>query len=219
MMRKNFVLLVGAVALIGSATYARAGAYGEAERAEEAPASAPPAKMVMEEQEIDYARLGPYLGVGGNYAIQLFDKAGPGNVSNTGGVHVRAGYRFHPNIAVEVLYEWMSEFDNDSHTPVGPKNTDHFDAWSVSGNLKGYFLTGRWQPYAVIGVGYLDVNGHGVPHSADTSGGADMRFGLGMDGYITEHIAIGPEVAYVLPFGSVENFDMVTVALGLRYRF
>src|SRR5207253_10975260 len=101
----------------------------------------------------------------------------------------------------------------DRHT------TDHYDGWGISGNVKGFFLTGRWQPYAVIGVGYLDIRGHHVPRTSQPGDDVDMRFGIGMDGYITEHIAIGPEVAYVLPFGDVENFDMVTVALGLRYRF
>jgi len=233
-MRKNLVMLIGATALIGSATIARAGAYGEPARPEESPAPAPPVAMQQQEEEVDYARTGPYLGVGGNYAIQQFDNQGPsgtngaeGNVSNTGGFHVRAGYRVHPYVAVEALYEYFANFDNDAqHQTYGLNTTDNFSGWSVTANAKGFFLTGRWQPYAVVGLGYMDMNGHNVrtlaapaTNSADPGQGFAMRFGLGMDAYATEHLALGPEVAYVLPFGGADGFDMVTVALGLRYRF
>ena len=215
-MRKNLVMLIGAIALIGSATSARAGAYGEPERAEEAPAPAPAVAMQAEE-EVDYARVGPYVGIGGNYAIENFDATGVGNDGNSPGFHVRAGYRVHPNVAIEGLYEYMSEFDEDSFP--ASRTTNNYSAWAVTLNAKGYLLTGRWQPYLLYGLGYIDVNGHNVQNNTGTGEGLDMRFGAGMDACLTENIAIGPEVAYVLPFGDAANFDMITVALGLRYKF
>src|SRR6185369_12836895 len=108
-MRKEMMALVCAFGLLGTANAAMAGAYGDVPQAEETPA-APPARHEVEAvEEVDYARVGPYLGIGGVYAIELFDDSGA-RVDNTGGFHVRGGYRFHPNFAVEALYEWYSEF-------------------------------------------------------------------------------------------------------------
>src|SRR6185369_2036317 len=219
-MRRNLVLLVGAVALIGSATRARAGAYGETEQVEESPRAASAAAMHYEEEN-DYARVGPYLGVGGNYAIQNFDNHGPGNVGNSSGFHVRAGYRVHPNVAIEALYDHFLKFDNDGQARRlgNTHTTDHYDGWQATLNVKGYILTGRWQPYVLAGVGYIDINGHNVVDRSGPGNDLVTRFGLGMDACITEHIAMGPEVAYVLPFGDANNMDLITVALGLRYKF
>jgi len=216
-MRKNFVMVIGAMALIASATSARAGAYGDREQAEEAPAPAPAVAAMQEVEEVDYARPGFYIGLGGNYAIEQFDATGIGNDGNSTGLHARAGYRIVPNFAIEALYEWMSEFDEDSFPGIKTKN--HYSAWAITLNAKGYLLTGRWQPYLVYGLGYIDVNGHNVQNNTGTGEGLDMRFGIGMDANINENIAIGPEVAYVLPFQEAANFDMVTVALGIRFKF
>lgn len=205
-MRKEFVLLVGAVALFGSATGALAGAYGEGQQVEEAPAAPPPVAMEVE-QETDYAATGCYIGAGGNYAIELFER--DNQTDNSSGFFVRTGYRLHPNVAVELRYDNFLEFD---------LNHGSLDGWQLTANAKGYMLTGRWQPFAVIGVGYIDMD---QAHNDAVEGGdsAVMRFGLGMDAYITEHVSMGPEVAYVLPFGDASDFDMVTVGLGLNYRF
>ncbi len=218
-MRKEVTALVCALGLVGSATAAMAGSYGKAPEAEEMPA-APPARHEVEvAEEVDYARVGPYLGVGGVYAIELFDDQAT-RVDNSSGLHVRGGYRFHPNFAVEGLYEWYNEFDTDR---------GHYDGWSLTANAKAYALTGRFQPYAVIGLGYLKINGSGgnppaapsgPPHFAAAAGdGFEMRFGAGMDACITEHWALGPEVAYVLPFNDAEDLDFVEVSLGVRYKF
>ncbi len=224
-MRKNFVLLIGAVALVGSATHARAGAYGEAERAEEAPASAPAAAMEVED-ETDYAATGPYIGAGGMYAIENFDATGPGNEDNSPGFNVLVGYRITPHFAVEAMYEYFHEFDDDgrataqrlANQPV-THATDHYDGWATTINAKGYLWTGRWQPYGAFGLGYIDINGHNVVRGSGAGQGVDVRLALGMDACVTEHIAIAPEIAYVLPFDGAQNFDIVALTLGLRYKF
>ncbi|HEY2773546.1 MAG TPA: outer membrane beta-barrel protein [Candidatus Binatia bacterium] len=219
-MRKNIAMLIGAAALMGTTTCAFAGAYGEKPLPEEHP-TAPPPIVQQQVEEVDYAKVGPYLGIGGEYAIQQFQEiqgATGIDVSNSGGFHVRAGYRVHPNVAVEALYENFNEFDVD---PNG-----HYDGWALTANAKGYILTGRFQPYVLAGLGYVDINGsagsrnHPAPLLAAPAGNDfEMRFGAGMDGCITEHIAMGPEIAYVLPFGQANNLNMWTVSMGLRYKF
>jgi opacity protein-like surface antigen len=210
-MRKQFVSLVCGIALLGGATGAMAGAYGEEETAEETPAAVQAAPAPEPVPEIDYARLAPYIGLGGLYSVELFNDAGA-RVDNSSGFHVRLGYRFHRNFSAEVLYENMTSYDMDP---------GHFNAWAATFNGKGFLLTGRFQPYGVMGLGFMNVNGSGgSPVTAANAGdGFIMRFGAGMDAYITEHLAMGPEVAYVLPFGHVDHFDMINVSLGIRYVF
>jgi hypothetical protein len=223
-MRKEMITLVCALTLFGSATGALAGAYGEAEQPEEmpAPAPAPASSTVTNEEEDDYSSPAFYIGAGGVYAIELFDSFGGsdfnGNLAgyeagNSNGFNVRAGYRVHRNVAVEALYERYTEFDTD---PFG-----NVKAWSASANAKVYPIGGRWQPYGLVGLGYLGAEAHdNNPLTGSPSdGGFMMRFGVGMDANITENWQIGPEVAYVLPFGDVEDLDMVTISGGVRYNF
>jgi hypothetical protein len=224
-MRKNFGLrvrvaaLVGIAAVMGSAAAAHAGTYGETESVYEAPAPAPAARMEVE-HEADYARPGVYLGGGFNYAFEMFDEIqGAKNidVDNTFGFDVFAGYRLHPNFAAEGLFQYHHEFDMD---PNG-----HYGGWSMTANGKAYILTGRIQPFVLAGLGYIDIDKarrprHVSPPLAAPSGNDFvMRFGGGVDFYINEMVAIGPEAAYVLPFGQANNLDMTTLSLDVRFRF
>ncbi len=213
-MRKELLTTVCALALALGASNASAGAYGEPVDAEETPAAAPaPAPEVVE--SVDYARTGPYVGLGALYAVELFDDA----VANTGvrtdnsfGFHLNGGWRLHPNIALELRYDWLNEFDLDK---------GFIDAWMLSGNVKGYILTGCVQPYALVGMGYLAANGSAGnnPGAAHVGDDFALRFGAGLDAYVTEHIALGPEIAYVLPTGDAQDLDMFTISLGATYRF
>lgn len=217
-MRKELLTSVCALSLLFGASTAFAGAYGEPVQPEEAPAAPPAPAAVVEVEEVDYARVGPYIGIGGNFAIENFNHAN--NVDNSTGFHVKAGYRVHPNVAVEARYENYLNFEQDP-------GQGSYDGWSATANVKGFFLTGRWQPYALFGMGYLDMSypgkhaflGQGGSHNPHPGGGFAMRYGIGMQANITENIAIGPEIAYVLPVGEVANFDMITIALGLQYNF
>jgi opacity protein-like surface antigen len=205
------LLSVGFVLVAGTAF---AGAYGEDVDAVESPAAPPAAAEVVEETAIDYARTGPYLGAGGLYAIELFDdnSVGGARTDNSGGFEVHGGYRFHPNFAGEVRYEWFNEFDLDP---------GHIDGWAISANAKGYLLTGRVQPYGLVGLGLMHGDGSAgnFAGAAHPSNGFMMRFGGGLDVYITEHLAIGPEFAYLLPTGSANDLDLFTIALGHTFRF
>jgi opacity protein-like surface antigen len=212
-MRKVVFSSVCALSLLCGAQGAIAGTYGDSEVNEESPAAPPPARQVeVVEEELEYARTGPYIGAGSVYAIELFD--GGMNVDNSNGFHVRAGYRVHPHVALEARYENYLNFETDP-------GTGHFEGWSITGNVKGFLLTGRWQPYLLFGMGYLDINYPGANRAGDARPGDDfaMRFGVGMDAHLTEHISIGPEVAYVLPVGDAEDLDFLTIGLGLQFNF
>jgi opacity protein-like surface antigen len=216
-MRNELVVTVCVLSLLVGTPRAFAGSYGDKGQVEESPAAAPSTRAIVEEEEPDYARVGPYIGGGGNFALSNFGGLGTpfatDSVDNSTGFHARAGYRVHPNVAIEARYERYLGFETDP----GP---GHLEGYSITANVKGFLLTGRWQPYALFGMGYLDLNSPGVDQG-DNIAGDDfaMRFGLGMDACITEHIAIGPEVAYVLPIGDASDLDMITVSLGAQYKF
>ena len=153
----------------------------------------------------DYSSVGPYVGAGGVYSVQMFD--GNVNADNSSGFNVRTGFRLHPNFAMEALYEYYAKWDT---------KPGDISGWSVSANLKGYLMTGRWQPYAVLGLGYLSMESDPGSHE---EGDFMMRFGGGFEFNLTKNWQIGPEVAYVLPFGDLDNFDFLTVSGGVRYSF
>jgi opacity protein-like surface antigen len=212
-MRKEILTSLCALGLLVGASAAYAGTYGDEPQNEESPAApySRPEPVPVDDGP-DYARTGFYLGLGGNFAIEFFD--GSMNVDNSSGYHVRAGYRVHPNVALEARYERYMGFETDP-------NPGHFEGWSATGNVKGFILTGRYQPYLLFGMGYFDLNYPGRNRAGDASPGDDfaMRFGAGLEGNITEHIAIGPEIAYVLPVGDASDLDMLTISLGLQYKF
>jgi opacity protein-like surface antigen len=229
-MRKEIITLACAIGLLGTTSSAFAGAYGEPVQAEEAPVAAP-APVVAEETEIDYSASGPYIGVGGLYAIEMFENKttqegtalGRLHPGNSGGFQVNAGYRVIPNLALEARYEYYSEFDTDS--PRAPSNS-HINGYSVTANAKAFLLTGRWQPYVLVGLGYLSMEKDGIVQQGGTKndsddGGFAMRFGGGMEAYLTENISFGPEIAYVLPIAAdnINNLDFLTVGAGLRFHF
>ena len=166
----------------------------------------------------EFARNGPYLGVAGTVGIytelnNTLDQINA-EVDPTLGVNARAGYRLHPNFAIEAQFEWLAETDLDAgfadgDTTVGP-------TWLVTGNAKGFILTGRIQPYGVLGLGYLDVDDKIGPQS---DGQFAARLGGGVDIYITPHILGTLGASYVIPDDELHDFAYVSVVWGFGYRF
>lgn len=222
-MKKEVVSLVCVFALLGGTTAAFAGAYGEQEQAEELPAPPPPAPAMAPapEPEIDYAAPGAYIGAGGIYAIENFQHTHGLDVDNSSGFQVRGGYRFLPNLAAELLYQRYTQFDTD---PVG-----HASGWGLFANVKGIILTGRFQPFALVGLGYASGsqsfrNEKGTAPfptniSTDDNSAFAMRFGGGLDIYLTPNWQTGFEVAYVLPTGSLDDAQATTIGWGFNYHF
>ena len=231
---KRLSSLFCAVAFCGTATVAMAGAYGEAEQAEEMPRSAPAvAETVQVEEFTPYA----YVGAGGVYGWEMFEKgAHMINMDYGWGLNVRLGYRFHPNFAVELFNEDMIEFDGDSGTNLNEEqgNIDRA-VYSIMPAIKIFPMEGFAEPYALIGAGLViaddgynnrvvTAGGHGIPGSTaqpvDDGMGFGMRFGIGADFYATNNIFITPEIAYVLPLTSnVSTYDYVSFSLGIGYAF
>lgn len=154
-------------------------------------------------EKTGYDRPGFYVGVGGVYVIEDFSKDVEDvgvQRDNGGGVDVRAGYRFHPAVAAELAFDWL--------TP----DVDAESIWTVTANGKLYStaIAGRVQPYGLIGVGVI------------TSGRTEVigRFGLGLETYITRHFLVSFEASFMKPGGSFNNdFDFIPLNFAGQYRF
>lgn len=215
---KNMSSFVCAVAFLGTATVAMAGAYGEPGQAEEMPRSAPAAEVAPSDDFAPFA----YGSLGALYAGEFFTNGAKQEHNSYGwGLSARAGYRFHENVAAELLYEHVIEFDADN-------GTDR-RAFSLMPNIKVFPIQGFCEPYLSVGAGLVGVdNQHNVRGDGANTGdlgvedgyGFGMRFGIGADFYATEQIYLEPEVAYVLPLTSdVNEYQYLTAGLSIGYAF
>ena len=149
--------------------------------------------VTVTETSSEFAQDAIYVGVDGLAAVNdNFDSH-----HWSGGVGARAGWRFHPHVAVEGNYQFYHDLDPDEE-----------DGWSASANVKPYVLTGRFQPFFLAGLGYLQH---------EPSGDIMFRFGAGLEAHITDSWTLGPEITYlVIPESDAEN--LVAFAFGFTYR-
>jgi len=167
----------------------------------------------------DFGRNGPYLGLAGSLGVYTKEDdlvGDSGDVDPTVGLNVRVGYRLHPHIALEPEFEWLSGADVDV---AGFGNIGELESWTATLNGKAYILTGRVQPFLLVGVGAMQA-------TIDPNFGSDAdetdfaaRFAAGTDIYITRNIYAAFDVNYVLPVEDLEDFDYFSFGWGLGYRF
>lgn len=164
----------------------------------------------------DYARTGPYLGLAGSLGIytEEDDLVGSADIEEPLGLNARVGYRAHPHFAAEAEFEWLSEADVE----VGGSDVATIESWIFTANGKGYLLTGRVQPYGLVGLGGMvsEVDGGGF---SDTEGDFAARLGGGVDIYITPNILGNLGVTYVIPTDDLDDFNFVSIGWGFGYRF
>ncbi len=154
------------------------------------------------------------------------------------GLHARAGYRFHPRLAAEIQYEWISEWTIDGRdtTRTEPRATAEVaraEAWATTANLKLYLGTGIVQPYVVGGVGVMRFQGDSRSprrvannrpfFELNTDGvreyGFASRWGGGVDIYFNDDLSLVLGTTYVLPEGEIDPYDYLSFEWGLQYRF
>jgi len=159
---------------------------------------------------------GFYIGVGGAFAKELFDK---GDTDSGAEVNARVGYRFLDFLAVEAFGGYEPHFNGNS----GQYTSADVSIWEGFGNLKVYPLarwTGWVQPYALAGLGYMwaDTKG-GVLANNVNDNGPSGRFGGGIDMFLTEHVFFTIDGAYLNPWNDASEFDQWLIGGALQYRF
>lgn len=171
----------------------------------------------------DYDRNGFYVGGGASLAFDRFESdfeealGSDVGVEDSFGANAQFGYRIHPRVSTEVEFEWLSGFEiSESGTKVA-----EIETWTLTGNAKGHLLTGSVQPFVLAGLGIMNALGDdteelGLP---DWTTGVALRFGGGLDVYVSERFAMNLNLDYVLPTGDVKDLDYLSLGVGLQYRF
>jgi opacity protein-like surface antigen len=201
-----------------------------------------------------YSDTGIYAGIAGSLALgiglenhivvtRFRDQIGRNlehdlEVEPGAGVHARAGYRFHPRLAVETQFEWISEWsidgrDTERTNPTSSAQVARAEAWTLTLNGKFFASTGRVQPYGVFGVGMMRFQGDNksplIPGNSrpifelNTDGvrrtDFALRVGGGLDIYFTDDLSLVVGTSYVIPYGQVDPYDYLSFEWGLQYRF
>lgn len=192
-----------------------------------------------EEPEEGFARRGPFVGAHGRYATLVFDDFSEAeyqflndpavslSYDDSFGASGLVGYRCAPRFSAEVQAEWISGFEGDFSFPgLGQFDDLRLDPIVATANLKAYLLTGRIQPYLLVGAGAItiEVDPPRPPLSQTflqnkRENEFAMRFGGGVDVYATDHIVVTVGADYVRPFGSFADLDYVSIGWGFQYRF
>ena len=194
-----------------------------------------------EEPARDFNRSGFYVGAGASFTTDFWENevedaisGSSVDVHTTSGANARVGYRFLRVFAVELQYEWLDRYDIDfSYSGLSGRISAKQN--TLTGNLKVYpFPLWRIQPYILAGVGFqtYDLDGHLSDGSFtinqhDTALAA--RAAVGLDVYLTEHIAIFGEFGGVytdeainIPSSVGSDIDFIAYAagqVGLMLRF
>jgi opacity protein-like surface antigen len=185
-----------------------------------------------EGSKADYGRSGWYVGAGGGVAWDFLsdfveDQTGGLVTTNAGGTaNVRAGYRIWSWFALEAMYEGAYGVNSKL---LGVKILD-FNTHAVLGNLKFIAPIWRIHPYFALGFGaqYGDADFvDDILFPYDTNRWDPMmRFGLGLDTYVSENWLVNLELAPGIRFkdwgnlgGQATDNITLTLSAGVQYRF
>ena len=196
---------------------------------------------VQEQRDDDFARRGFFLGASGVYAREDFDEGKeeqslrkanepfPVDFSlkdrNTGGLRVKGGRRCHERFSVEVEVEWLDDFTAKLDAVGNGKVNDISFSPVVGGiNVKGYLLTGRIQPFALLGVGAMSIRTESTNTTGDLKASQDTgllvaRFGGGVDYYVTRNWVLSGQADYVYSATNLKILNYISVGMGVFYRF
>jgi hypothetical protein len=214
----------------------------------------------------DFDRRGFFLGVGGGFAGEDFSDKPVNDIADifsnqpeldvpilpgsdpiakaddSWSVNGRVGYRCHPRYSVGATLEGFGGFDTQWSGAVGT-GSDDIDIFDATVDIKGYLLTGRYQPYLLLGGGTMNISTKVTNPTAiigTTPNGAPppdnlailgpkiqsrnytdfvVRLGGGIDLYTTDHVVVNIGASYLFPLGEVSGVKLFTVGGGIEYRF
>jgi opacity protein-like surface antigen len=191
----------------GEAAAEEAGRAGEGAEQQAAQAKAASRAAAKAEGETRFDRSGWLAGALASFQFEDFKHLGPLDADDSVGMKLRLGYRCSPHLGWEFNYEWAESFDISDGSDV--------DLWALTSDAKWYPLTGRWQPFLLAGVGVLTAD----PIDEGTGTDITLRFGGGMEAYVTENVALAFDASYVLPTSKVKDLPYLSLSWGFLYRF
>jgi opacity protein-like surface antigen len=155
----------------------------------------------------DWDRTGLYAQFNGVTSFESFDGVPSSAFDTAVGVGGRLGFRLSRNFAVESMVEWSGDFVDCCGADL--------TSTLVAMNGRYYVLTDQWQPYVTAGLGwgFADVN------PGPSEDGFVLRFGGGLDYYISETWGLTGEFAYDVATGDLDDFNYMTLGWGAFIRF
>src|SRR5262245_25015069 len=181
--------------------------------------------------EPEYARTGPYAGIGMIYAPGAFDVDGAERAlppatqrisrsiatKNSFGLDARAGYRLDPHVAAEADYQYLPGYEFELSN--GGRLSD-LTAHTLTFNGKLYAMTDRLQPYFVGGIGFVHTNVSPLLGGFEKSGtGFTGRVGAGADYYLRPDLVLNLEFSAVLTPAPLGDVRFLPLVFGAQYRF
>jgi hypothetical protein len=142
---------------------------------------------------------GVYFSVGGGGPVASEPPGSEGNV----GVNIAAGMLWRIIPWVSLLGEFQLTTSSYDYSVAGvdvAADTFYFD---VAAGLRGHFLaSGMFDPWIDVAGGYASWTGHSSSSTFDTDAytAGLLRFGAGLDLFVTQYIALGARFDFHLPF-------------------
>jgi hypothetical protein len=155
-----------------------------------------------------------YAGAGLSLAFEQFDLPRGVSADDTAALDLLAGYRVHPNVAMEGEMQLL-------YVP-------GFELHGIGGEVEGGAFTGSaklfpvppgadLQPFFLLGGGLLALDG---PHRIDANKVNWMyQVGAGVDFPVADRTLFEVKATYRVPQGSLEDFEYWTVGANVQYRF
>jgi len=194
----------------------------------------------VEPRDDDYDRPGWFAGLQGVYAREDYDvdreektiqSRTPFPIEfslknhDAGGVRGKFGRRCHSRFSVEFEMEWLDDFAGKEVNLSDGEVVSDIKFSTIAGtiNTKGYLLTGRVQPFVLVGVGAMSVRGDRNPVGSNKSSQDDgqlvARFGGGIDFYATRHWVVSGQADYVYSATNLQSTNYISVGFGAMYRW
>ncbi len=196
----------------------------------------------VEERDDDYERVGWYGQLSGTYVLEVIDDGkeeegvadatSPAPIDfefdsrHSGGIGFGFGRRCHERVSVEVDIDWMvGGFEGDFDSPTeGTLQKADYEFVAATVNAKGHLLTGRIQPYVLLGTGTLAIStetktvSNGVKKNKET-GNLLVRGGGGVDFYVTRNWVLNVGADYLWSATNLDYFDFFTFGVGVQHRW
>ena len=167
-----------------------------------------------------YSRQGVYLQAlfTNNIGGYAFGGALDNDAQYSTGIGGALGYRIHEHVAAEIYGDWVAGWRLK-----GP-GVDRGDAvaGTIGINAKGYLHGGRFQPYALFGLGAAYAERVRTRVSSGLEWDMAIRLGVGFDWYATEEVGFTFAPMWVQPLGigaNLSDFQYVSIGIGAFLRF
>lgn len=174
----------------------------------------------------EYGRSGPYVGAGAVYAFENIEEPGApffvDDVDNSWGYNLKGGYRFNKYFALEAQWEHWVGFEYSPALAVDLPDDAEFAGWLLSANAKAFFSDGPFQPYVLVGLGWMGGEDDArIDSSGDSLDDTDfgVRFGAGMDFYLSRNWGINAEAGYAMGVDTLNDYQLIPISVGVFYRF